>query len=157
MCCLLSWCYCPAQKYLVLDVQKLNGFKRIRFSPGDEFYFRLKNDRKKRGGIISGMGDSLVIFQNSTSVNINDISRVYRNKSNFVTRKLYKFCLVMGVGFVSLDSFNNAINGETPIVKKQALLESAGFTAAGLLLKMLPVKRYHIGKRRSLKIIDISP
>ena len=154
--CFLSTCFCVAQKYLVMDVSKLTGFKRIRFSTGDDFRFRKKNERKKYTATIVYLTDSMIVFKDS-SVKISDIAIVYRDRSNFVTRGLSRWFLGLGVGFVALDTFNNAINNESPVVKKEAVIESASFLAAGLLLKALPIKRYRMGKRRSLKIIDLSP
>ncbi|MFL5754121.1 MAG: hypothetical protein ACJ76F_11985 [Bacteroidia bacterium] len=139
-----------------MDISRVTGFKRIKFSANDHFCFRLKNSRKKYCGTIEGLGDSLIVFKGRT-VGIDEIAMVYRDRSNFVTRGLSTFFIGLGIGFVSLDSFNNFINNERPIVKQQALIESASFLAAGLLLKKLGLKRYRIGKRRSLRILDISP
>jgi hypothetical protein len=145
-----------AQRYLVLDVSKPGGMKRVRMSVGDELCFKLKSDNKKYCGTILQMGDSMIYFK-ELIVPVNDIKVLYRNKSNFLTRKLSNFFLALGVGFVTLDTFNNAINSESPLVKKEAAIESGAFLVAGMLLKKIPVIRHKIGNRNSLKIIDISP
>src|SRR5687767_14298134 len=94
-----------AQRYLVLDISKAGGLKRVKMAIGDELCYKLKTGKKKYCGTILQLGDSLIFFK-ETSVHVNDIKVVYRNKSNFLTRKLANFFMALGVGFVALDTFN---------------------------------------------------
>ena len=151
----LSGTYCFGQQFVALDVTKVNGFKRIKYYIGDEIrYKNAENNRRYKGKIVA-LSDSLIVFENKTVVNIKDIKVVYRDNANFVTRSLARFCLVFGPGFLGLDTFNNLINRRKPIVNDLAIQEGAAFVGAGLILDNMMKKRYKIGKRRSIKIMDL--
>jgi hypothetical protein len=89
-------------------------------------------------------------------VNVKNIKVVYRNNANFVTKVLGKFCFWFGIGFMGLDTFNNITNKRSPIVNEEAVGEGACFVAAGVIFKQMMKHRYRIGKRRAVKIIDLS-
>jgi hypothetical protein len=145
-----------AQKILVLDVNRLGMFNRHRFTAGDQLCFKLKDGVKRHYATITGFGDSMIIAGGYT-IPIKDIRIVYYDKSNFLTRMLSKAGIIYGIGFPGLDIFNNIINEEPQIIKKEALLEGACFTFSGLVLRRMMLRKYHLNSRNSLKIIDITP
>jgi hypothetical protein len=154
---LLAWAgYCTAQgTFLALDVSRITGFKRFRYYPGDKIYFKDASSNKRYKGTIVGLRDSVVIFADR-EVNVKDIKIVYRDNGNFVTHGLSRFSIGFGILFVSLDTFNNGTHGRKPLVNEEAVTESAGFVAAGLVIKQMMKHRYKMGKRRSVKIVDLS-
>lgn len=147
---------CFSQKFIALDVSKVAGFKRIKYSVGDDIRFKLTNDKKKYTERIATFNDSLIYFESKKVVRIDDISVIYRDNANFVTRGLSKFCFRFGPAFLGLDVFNNLINQRKPLVNELAIKEGAAFVGAGLIFKHMLKKRYKIGKRRSLKVYDLN-
>lgn len=147
---------CFAQQFLALDVSRLTGFKRIKYYLGDEITFKLKDGHKKQKGKIIAFSDTTFQLENKTFVNIKDIKAIYRNNENFVTHGLARFCLVFGPGFLGLDTFNNLINKRKPLINDMAVKESAAFVGGGLIFKNMMKRRYKIGKRKSIKVIDLS-
>ncbi len=145
-----------AQKILILDVNRWGMFNRHRFTSGDQICFKLKDGVKRHYATITGFGDSIIIAGNYY-IPLNDIRIVYYDKSNFLTRMLSKAGIIYGIGFPGLDIFNNLINKEPQIIKKEALLEGACFTLSGLVLRRVMLRKYHLNARNSLKIIDITP
>lgn len=147
---------CIAQQFLALDVSSVTGFKRIKYYIGDEITFKLKDSNKKKTGKIVSFGDSLFQLEDKSFVNIGNIKSIHRNNANFVTNGLGRFCLIFGPGFLGLDTFNNLINKRKPIINDMAVKEGAAFVGGGLILKNIMKRRYNIGKRKSIKIVDLS-
>lgn len=147
---------CIAQQFLALDVSRVIGFKRIKYYVGDEITFKLKDSNKKHRGKIISFGDSLFQLENKTFVNIGNIKSIHRNNANFVTNGLGRFCLIFGPGFLGLDTFNNLINKRKPLINDMAVKEGAAFVGGGLILKNMMKRRYKIGERKSIKIVDLS-
>lgn len=147
---------CIAQQFLALDVSRVTGFKRIKYYIGDEITFKLKDSHKKQKGKIVFFSDSLFQLEDKTYVNIDNIKVTYRNNANFVTNGLGRFCLIFGPGFLGLDTFNNLINKRKPLINEIAVKEGAAFVGGGLILKNMMKRRYKIGKRKSIKIVDLS-
>lgn len=145
-----------AQQFLALDVSRVTGFKRIKYYIGDEITFKLKDSHKKQNGKIVSFGDSLFQLENKTIVNIKEIKVIYRNNANFVTHGLSRFCLIFGPGFLGLDTFNNLINKRKPLINDMAVKEGAAFVGGGLILKNMMKRRYKLGKKKTIKIVDLS-
>ena len=145
-----------SQKFLALDIYKWAGAKRIHFYKGGEIRFRIRGSRKLFTHTIANINDSSLVFENGRELPIAEIDRVSINRSTFVSHGLSRFLFDIGAGFIVLDSFNNLLNGETT-VKTQTIKEGIGLMAAGTLFRLLPIKRYRISSRRTLKIIDVSP
>ncbi|MDP2388439.1 MAG: hypothetical protein Q8M29_18845 [Bacteroidota bacterium] len=146
---------CYGQRFIAMDVSKVTGFKRIKYYIGDDIRYKTVETNKRYKGNIVALSDSLIFFENKTVVNIKDIKVVYRDNANFVTRGLARFCFVFGPGFLGLDTFNNLINKRKPIINDLAVQEGAAFIGAGLILDNMMKRRYKIGKRRSIKIMDL--
>lgn len=152
---LSSGSYCYGQRFVAMDVSRITGFKRIKYYIGDDIRYKTIETNKRYKGKIVALSDSLIFFENKSFVNIKDIKVVYRDNANFVTRGLGRFFLIFGPGFLGLDTFNNLINKRKPIINDLAVQEGAAFTGAGLILDNMMKRRYKIGKRRSIKIMDL--
>ncbi|MGZ4056533.1 MAG: hypothetical protein ACXVPU_09795 [Bacteroidia bacterium] len=143
---------CNAQKYLALDSYKITGFKRIYFHEGDNICFRIKGDNIKYKAEILQINDSTIILKDR-NVPINIVDAIYRDRSNFLTRSFSKVFIWGGLGFVFLDTFNNAITQSETIVDKRAVIAGGSLVAAGFIIKMFAIKKYKIGNKRMLKVL----
>jgi hypothetical protein len=155
----ISFCISsPAQKFLALDVYHLSGnMKRIRFRMNDKIIFQEKERRTLYAGIITEITDSSFTFEKKQIVLIKDVACIVIDKSNFVTRGIPEFLMAFGGGFIVLDSFNNLVNGGSPVIKKDAVIEGIAFAASGWLFLRFAKKKYRVGQRCVLKVIDVTP
>lgn len=144
-----------AQKILVMDSYKLLGFNRIRYSEGDEISFKLNDLKEKYHGEIVAINDS-VIFLKGMDVPLKMIDVVYREKGNFLTRDLSKFFMWAGLGFIILDTGNNLITKNDDVIEQRAVVAGGSLLLVGFTMKMLSIKKYRIGNRNTLKVIDVT-
>jgi hypothetical protein len=76
------------------------------------------------------------------------------NGSNHLYRLFSSFFYTGGVLFVGLDTFNNFINKDNPVVNQTAVFASASLIVVGFIIKQLSIKRVRVNSRKSLRIID---
>lgn len=100
--------------------------------------------------------DTSFSIKKNEIVRIQDVSCIIVDKSNFITRSIPNFLMGMGAGFITLDSFNNLMNEDYPVIKKQILIEGATFVVCGWILLRFSKEKHRISSRCTLKIIDIS-
>ena len=143
-----------SQKFLALDVYKLGEMKRIRFYEKDQLTFRFRDGRKFFTHTIVRFEDSTIIFDAKLELTVSEIECIRVDRSTFVTHGLSHFLTDIGIGFIVLDSFNNLLNKEAPVVKTQTLKEGIPLIISGLIIKRMMIRKYRIGERRKLKIID---
>ena len=147
-----------AQKFLALDVYHFTGnMKRIHFYKNSQIIYKVKNSRVLYSGAIIDINDSGFTIEKQEPVRIQDVRSITIDRSNFVTRAIPEFLMAFGGGFIVLDSFNDLLNGDSPVIKKETMIEGAAFAASGWLLLRFAKKKYRIGKRRALKVIDVTP
>jgi hypothetical protein len=143
-----------SQKILEIDMTRFNHFKSIQIYNNSYLEYKLKGDLKYRINKMVNLKDSLIIFDNDSSIRLSDIKAIKLRDANHLYRLFSGFFYIGGVLFVSLDTFNNYINSETPYVKQAAVIVSAGLITLGFITKQLSIKRIRINKRKSLRILD---
>lgn len=146
---------CDAQKFLVLDSYRLIGFKRIRYTEGDEISFRMNDYKKKYTGEIYGINDSTIRLK-GMDVPIKMIDVVYRERGNFLTKSFSKVFIWAGLGFIIVDTGNNLITKRENVIEERAVVAGGSLMLLGLTMKILSIKKYKLGNRNSLKVIDVS-
>jgi hypothetical protein len=148
--------FCFGQRFLALDVYGISRLKRIKFFPGDEIRFKMKNDHTLYKGEITVLGDSSFDIE-GMNVPLKIVTRIYVDKGNFLTKDIASFLFDAGVGFIILNTLNNALNNITPILDKRAVIIGGSLALAGEAMRLSAKKRYRIGENRQLKIIDTNP
>lgn len=151
-CLGLSFCF--SQKILEIDITHFNHFKSIQLYNDSYIEYKLKGEHKYRINKIVNMKDSLVIFDNDSSITLSEIKAIKLRDANHLYKLFSGFFYTGGVLFVGLDTFNNFINSETPYVKQTAVIASAGLITIGFITKQLSIKRIRINKRKSLRILE---
>lgn len=158
---LLIMCFfaCKAQsnRFLALEIEKINTTKRIKYFEKDEILFKVKGSHKKYRGIITALSDSAMQLDNQKLIYFTNITKVVVDNSNYLTRAGSAFLIGAGAGFVALDSFNNLINGDRPVIKPLSIEISTGLLSAGYIIRFFERKRYRINSRHRLKFIDDTP
>ena len=146
-----------AQRFLALDVYKWTGAKRFRFHENEKLSFSVLDNGKVFTHTLLHIYDSVIVFDNGAEVPLKNIDKIVVNRSTIVSHGLSKFLIDIGAGYMVLDAFNNSVNGETPILKKQVIETGLGCMIAGKIISLLPIRRYRINARRTLKVIDVTP
>ncbi|MBI3520252.1 MAG: hypothetical protein HY062_12975 [Bacteroidetes bacterium] len=151
-CTLLSSGF--SQKILEIDITHFNHFKSVQLFNDSYLEYKLKGEHRYRINKMVNMKDSLIIFSNDSSIALGDIKRIKLRDANHLYRLFSRFFYTGGVLFVSLDTFNNLINNDTPYIKQTAVIASAGLITMGFLIHQLSIKRITINKHHSLRILE---
>ena len=142
-----------SQDILEIDIVRFNHFKPIQLHNNSLLEYKLKGEHKYRVQKMVVIKDSLIVFDNDSSIRLSNIKSIKLRDGNHLYRLFSSFFYTGGVLFVGLDTFNNFINHDTPLVNQTALIASASLITAGFLIKQLSIKRIRISKRKSLRVI----
>lgn len=146
-----------AQKFLALDIYHVTGnMKRIRFHENDNLTLRIHGSRKFFTHVITFLGDCSIVLDGNWILPLSEIDKVRIDRSNSLVHTLSRGLIDCGIGFFVLDSFNSLVNSDFPIVKIQAVKESAVLILSGIILQRVMIRKYRINSRRRLKIIDVT-
>lgn len=151
---LTLWYNCNSQTYLVFD--KPGIVKRFRFYPGDLIKFKY-NDNEIIEGSISKLDPKSLEIDQYAVYQIDSITHLYMNKQGAGAKTrgvLSTVLLTAGIGYLSIDAFNNAINGRQ-VFTEGTLIFSSVAIASGLFLKLFQKRVYRIKNNRRLFVIDM--
>lgn len=143
-----------SQKILEINITRFNKFKQVQLFNNSHIEYKLKGEYKYRINKMVNMNDSLIIFDNDSSIKLSYIKIIKLRNSNHLFSLFSKFLYIGGGMFIGLDSFNNFINHQTPTINQTAAVVSAGLIAAGFIVKQLSIKRIRINKHKSLRVIN---
>lgn len=157
---LFIYFFSNAQKTLVLDTERPNKVKHTVFYVKDEISLKLYHDRKTYTGKIVAIGDSALLITTGKTydtIRVKDIRMLIFNRSNHLTSAFSRAFVIAGFGVMGLDIVNNTLNHESQIVKPRIILTGACLITAGLLIKLYETKRCRLGKRKRLRVAELSP
>ncbi|MGA2823985.1 MAG: hypothetical protein ABSE72_10725 [Bacteroidales bacterium] len=140
-----------AQKTLVLE--KIGTPTRYGFHLGDDVKIRTKKQNLIIKSYLWNLTDSSVTIGSHTTIQLSDISAVYRNI--YFPHLMTRILLYAGAGYFILDSFNNLINHERVFIP-QTMIISGSLIGVSLAIIPLSQKKCKIGIRWKLKIMDIN-
>ncbi len=142
-----------AQK--ILQIEKVGSHKHIRFYPGNEVTFKLKNAKGWFTRRIEDMDaeQNLVLFEEQGFVNINDIVAIQKTgakrKWKAIGNSLYVFGLNWGFWSLAGTLIGDELTWLAAIVPASAF-------ALGSVIKWLGKgKVWKMGKRRRLRVLDL--
>ena len=141
-----------AQKQLVL-LKKEDVL--LRLYPGDEFIYRLKEDRRVRTTYVNNLSDTAVVTHRDT-VPFHRIDRIY-----FLQNKFYntigKALVIFGAGLFLIDQFNYVIvQGNSPSLDSRVSSISLASAVAGVPLMLAKKKSQKLRHRVRLMMVDES-
>jgi hypothetical protein len=143
-----------AQKSLAVDVLVLGHFKRFHIYQNEEMTFKLKGSSHKYRHRIVDMEDSVLYIETGESIRLDRIKSIIIDRSNFLTRMLASGFRAAGIGYIAIDAFNSAINGETPVFKERVLAAGGALFVVGEIIHIANKRRLRPGKHTTLKVID---
>ncbi len=139
------------QKMLLLENKK--NLKNFKFFEGDQVRYRLKDNKTWFSGDISQMNDTMVVFNWVDEVPLSNITAIARRQWFFSI--LSRLSMTAGVLYFSIDTFNNLINGNNPLIDQQTAIISAGLVAGGFLLQPLTIRKIKLNENWTLKVLDL--
>lgn len=127
--------------------------KNLKFYEGDAIHLQVKNHPPVSDieGILTRIGDSSIIIDDMYLIPIKDITAVY--KERFWPRIAVPVLFIAGIGYVTLEAFNRAINKEAPVVTKETAIIGSSLVTGGLLLIPLRNRRIEVGDNWRVKTL----
>lgn len=154
--CTISICACGQN---VLMLQKEGTKKKTFFKSGDEIRYKLKGEDHYRRDYIVSIKDSSLIFHYN-KINIDEISEIDIRKKNFIKfnfKKTGNALQLSGIMYIVLDNFNKGVvQGRELEFEEDVWLTGAVLIAAGTGVKFLHPKKFKVGGRYKLRIININ-
>jgi len=145
-----------SQKVLRINRVCLNNFKTSELFINDILEYKLKGQQRYKTGKIVGLQDSMIILSNDSIIKLSEIKSI-KLKANYRLIKLFSTALTYaGVGLLLIDSFNNAINETSPILRQETAIVSISLVTAGIIISQIGIKRIKINKKNTIKIIDLT-
>ncbi|MBT1696287.1 hypothetical protein KK083_05335 [Fulvivirgaceae bacterium PWU4] len=143
-----------AQKQLVL---LKNEKVVLRLYPGDEFVFKLKNERTVKTSYINNLFENGVKIHRDT-IPYYRIERIYFKRSTFANR-IGSAMVVLGTGLFLIDQLNvTVIQGEEPSLDNWVSTVSLSALGVGLPMMLIKKKSQRINyKYRLLTVGEDSP
>lgn len=140
------------QKFLAID--KGGRVKRIKFFESDFIHLKTNSDSIVSGQITRLKDTSFVVER--TEVSLSSIKYVSFSDKNYGLKLISTLAFTAGIGYFTLDSGNRLINNDQPIVHNNAVKVGSIFMGVAFLSKVLSARKFRIGARHPIKIIDIS-
>ena len=98
--------------------------------------------------------DTSILVNFNSEIFIDQITWIYRERYFF--RLFSPVLMIAGGGYFILDGFNRAINRQYPVFTENTMLISGVIIGVGLVIKPLGTKRYRIGEKWELLMLDMS-
>lgn len=146
---------CLSQKILQINKVRFNNFKKIELFNSDVLEYKLIGEHHYRKNKIADLRDSMILFTNDSIITLSQIKSIKVRRHARLIKVLATTLVYAGVGLILIDTFNNSINGDKPIVKEQIAIISGSLMLGGFLSSQLMIKRIKINKRNTLKIINL--
>lgn len=145
------------QNVLMLD--KSGTRKKTFFKSGDDIRYKLKGEDHFRQDYIVSIKDSSLIFHYN-KININEISTIDIRNKNFIKFNLKQagtLLQISGAMYIVLDQFNkNVVQGREWEFEDDVWITGAVLIAAGTGVKFLHPRKFKVGGRYNLRIININ-
>lgn len=152
---LFAFSISPTQAQKVLQIEKRGKVKTKKINVGEELTYRLKGSSEWNTEVITDIKveEGLLVFSNQF-VKVSDIRTIKSYKTarmaNNAEKSLYSFgaaWLLFSLGGTLAGEPLNDLTWQVPV--SSALL---GFT----IKKLFSTRKYRIGKRRRLRLLDLS-
>ncbi len=140
-----------AQKLLVLE--KTGKFKTHLYPEGSVIMLSM-DDTLMVHGRISSLKDSMLQLNEKIMIDLSSVDHVYRERD--LVQFISAGAMLAGLTYFVLTGFNRTINKEYPILPGEDLLISGAVIGSAILLYQFKFKKYKLGDKWQLKILDFS-
>lgn len=144
------------QAQVHLEIKKLKHHSIVTYSvfTGQQVYFKTTSGSKFYARTVIGFNDSLLVFADNTAIAFQSISKLKLGADGQLCRTFRKFFVRLGIAFAVLNTTNQAITGNEPIIQPLAFAVGGGLVTVGLLFKTFEYRRIKIKSDTEFKVID---
>jgi hypothetical protein len=123
--------------------------------PGEEIGYRLKGKVFLRKNTVAHFSqDSTIIFDHAPPVKFDALRTIRFSRHIHILTTFKNAFAIAAVGFFALNTVNNLITGNHPVLSEKAAVISGGLAAVSITLRFFEKKRIRIGKRTSLSVLE---
>lgn len=145
-----------SQKILRINRVYFNSFKTSELFMNDVLEYKLKGQHRYKTAKIVGLQDSLIILSNDSIIKLSQIKSIKLKANHRLTKLFSSAFIYAGVGLLLVDSFNNAINDTSPILRQETAIVSVSLVSVGIIISQIGIKRIRLNNRNTIKIIDLT-
>ncbi len=145
--------YAQYENHLILK----KGYKnKHNYLVGDSIRFLRNHVDVPFIGEIEAIGEDFIVLQGQVFP-ISEINSLYYYRKLFNFRASGIMLQVAGPGFLGLTAFNAIYHSIRPIWTPSNLITSGGLFLAGLIMPLFQVRKYKLGNKFHLQIIQSDP
>ena len=147
----------PAQK--ILQIEKYGKLKTKRYYIGDEMIYRLKGDKVWYRATLEDIKveDKIILFDNGF-VKLGDIHSIKSHHNRSWSSKAGYSLMVFGASWSFFALGGMLVDSERFAYQQSDAIVTGTTLASGWLIrKIFQSKTYKMGKRKWLRVLDISP
>ncbi len=138
-------------------VLRKNGFRnKLNFLAGDPIIFIRDGNSFAEEYYLQGIGTDFIIA-NGQEIPIKKIDCIIHRRTGFNFRASGGALVIAAPGYLLIGAVNNLFQKISPVPTVTNLVVAASLATAGLLFPRLQVKKYQLGRRYSLIIVQSDP
>lgn len=139
-----------------LILVKRGYLNQINYFTGDPIIFIREGNNYAEETYLQGIGTDYIVTGGET-VPLKTISHIIRVRTGFNFRSSGKALLVAAPGYLVIGAVNSLFQGVSPVPSVTNLVVAGSFLTAGLIVPKFQVRKYSLGRRFSLKIVQSDP
>jgi len=142
-----------SQKILVAE--NSHTLKNFKYYQDDKIILKVDNIEKRINDEVSELTDSSVVLNVMGEFELDRITSIY--KENWLVQTTRGLCLLGGVAYFGIDSFNRLINNDSPVILAETVIISASMVGLSFALTPLKYRKaVNTKKNWSLRVIDLN-
>jgi hypothetical protein len=143
-----------AQRSLEITKRGLLKSHYYTIQEGEILSLKIKGDHQYQRHKITFLSDSLLILENGVEIRYTDLKRIKIDLDRHLLGTFRQFFFRMGIGFFPLNTLNNLITENRPIVQESALLISGACLTVSAILRGFAYKRIKINNHLGFRLIE---
>lgn len=142
------------ENHLILKRKNLTNLHH--YLPGDQITYIRDGNTFDESGTIQGIGPDRIII-GGQEIPVNTIETVFYNRTGFNFKAGGTTIALASPLYLALGALNSLIRGERPLWVPLNFAVAGGIVASGLAIRSLQVKKYKIGSKYQLRVVQSDP
>ncbi|MCW3078254.1 MAG: hypothetical protein JWO32_2863 [Bacteroidetes bacterium] len=136
----------------------MGNVKKYEIYVDDELEYKLKGHLFYHSNKIANLQDSVIVFENDSVIRLNQIKAIRIHTGGHLGKTFQELFFIAGIGFIALNTTNNAINDSSPLIDDRAVYISGALVGTSILMRVLLTRHIRINKTVTLRVnaIDYS-
>lgn len=142
------------ENHLIL---KKSGYRnKLHFLAGDPIIFIREGNKFQEECYIQGIGTDFIIVSGE-EVPVNKIACLVHYRTGFNFAISGKALMIASPGYLVIGAVNALFQGISPVPTVTNLIVAGSLLTTGALLPRFQIRKYHLGKKFTLKIVQSDP